>query len=572
MGRVLPPPHLYVNRRELTPDTAGFACRGQRFGGGSAGALRPLRQQGIDFGRIGHQLGINAAWLGKDALEHIIECLLGIAIPHAALLEALLERGNFLGRGEVAVEGKDGVALCLFGIFGALAVGDNFHHQLAARRAVHEQGNVVVVAFAHLAAIKTGQYGAAVALFQLHGWQREDRRFKRVVEIASHIAREFDVLHLILAHRHDGRLHRHDICRHQDGIGVKPHVNVGIDIAPCLAVFIDAGLIGMATVHQALGRDGGQQLRDLKNLRHIRLAVKNGLGRIKPEREIAGGDFVGVPANGGGVMYGIERMIIGDEDIGVIVFRRQFERGADGADIVADMRRTRGFDTGKNNRVFGGRCGHGGSVFRNGSGNAMCIADHPVPEQPMCGKFKQGFDLSYLAALLKLPPSSHTPVLQATPGKSALALLSENADLTLQPMRWGFASAPGLGVRPVINARAETLASKPMFAAAYKSARCALPVSSYLEGDIEVGITGVPLFYLGGLWQRGADGLAEFSVITREPTDDLKSVYERMPLVLADRMTLLSWINDATHPRDFPAFTSAKAQTPPADTRQMALF
>lgn len=190
----------------------------------------------------------------------------------------------------------------------------------------------------------------------------------------------------------------------------------------------------------------------------------------------------------------------------------------------------------------------------------------------MCGKFKQGFDLSYLAALLKLPPAPALPVAQATPGRPALALLADNALVTAQTMRWGFASAPGLGVRPVINARGETMDSKPMFASAYKSARCALPVSTYLEGDIEVAIAGTPLFYLGGLYQQGADGVAEFTVITRAPTHDLKVVYERMPLVLADKMTLLAWLHDAQQPRDFPAFTCAKAQTPPADARQMALF
>lgn len=190
----------------------------------------------------------------------------------------------------------------------------------------------------------------------------------------------------------------------------------------------------------------------------------------------------------------------------------------------------------------------------------------------MCGKFKQSFDLSYLAALLKLPPVGGVPVVQATPGKPALALLATADHLVAQTMRWGFASAPGLGVRPVINARAETLASKPMFASAYASARCALPVSTYLEGDIEIGIAGTPLFYLGGLYQRGADGMAEFTVITRDATDDLKSTHDRMPLVLADKMTLEAWLSSASHPARFPAFTSAKTQTPPADGRQMALF
>ena len=190
----------------------------------------------------------------------------------------------------------------------------------------------------------------------------------------------------------------------------------------------------------------------------------------------------------------------------------------------------------------------------------------------MCGKFKQGFDLSYLAALLKLPQGSPAPIAQATPGKPALALLQSSDHIAALTMRWGFASAPGLGVRPVINARGETMDSKPMFASAYKNTRCALPVSTYLEGDIEVGITDIPLFYLAGLYQHGADDAFEFTVITREPTDDLKSVYERMPLVLADRMALDAWLKGAEQPAQFPAFTSAKAQPPPADTRQMALF
>lgn len=190
----------------------------------------------------------------------------------------------------------------------------------------------------------------------------------------------------------------------------------------------------------------------------------------------------------------------------------------------------------------------------------------------MCGKFKQGFDLSYLAALLKVPAATAIPAAQSTPGRAALALSRSQDRLVAQTMRWGFASAPGLGVRPIINARAESMSSKPMFAAAYHNTRCALPVSTYLEGDIEIGITGVPVFYLAGLYQKGADGMAEFTVITRAPTDDLKIVYERMPLVLVDRMTLDAWLTRADQPSYFPAFTSAKTATPPADSRQMALF
>lgn len=190
----------------------------------------------------------------------------------------------------------------------------------------------------------------------------------------------------------------------------------------------------------------------------------------------------------------------------------------------------------------------------------------------MCGKFRQGFDISYLAALLKLPGTPAAPAAQATPGRPALALVPAAGSVAAQTMRWGFASAPGLGVRPVINARAETMRDKQMFAHASRHARCALPVSAYLEGSTEVSIAGIPVFYLAGLYQRGADDMTEFTVITRAPVPDLSSVEDRMPLVLADKITLERWLSQAEQPAHFPAFTSAAAAPVSADARQMSLF
>lgn len=188
----------------------------------------------------------------------------------------------------------------------------------------------------------------------------------------------------------------------------------------------------------------------------------------------------------------------------------------------------------------------------------------------MCGKFKQDFDLSYLIALLRLPTSSARPVVQATPGRLALALaLNENA-LTTASMRWGFASAPGLGVRPVLHARAESMAEKPLFATAFRQTRCALPVSAYLEGELCVTLPASPVFYLAGLFQTGADDRREFTVVTRAATDDLRTAHDRMPLVLSDAMTLQSWLREGLQPAQFPVFSSHAA--PRGDTRQMALF
>ena len=187
----------------------------------------------------------------------------------------------------------------------------------------------------------------------------------------------------------------------------------------------------------------------------------------------------------------------------------------------------------------------------------------------MCGKFTQGFDLSYLTALLKLPPTSARPAGSATPGRTALALRSGVGQIMASTLRWGFASAPGLGVRPIINARAETMADKPMFASACRQARCALPVSAYLEGNTRLDLPDIPLFYLAGLFQNGADGMAEFCVITREATPALASIHPRMPLVLHDRVTLKGWLDAGVQPEQPPRLAVNPFDDAP---RQLAMF
>ncbi|MBM4112799.1 MAG: SOS response-associated peptidase [Phycisphaerae bacterium] len=111
-------------------------------------------------------------------------------------------------------------------------------------------------------------------------------------------------------------------------------------------------------------------------------------------------------------------------------------------------------------------------------------------------------------------------------------------------MRWGlvpsWADDPAIGNR-LINARVETAPSKPSFRSAWKKGRCLVPISHFYEWKKE-GSRKQPmairaageddLLALAGLWDSWRDGLRSFTILTTEPNELLRSIHDRMPLIL----------------------------------------
>lgn len=185
----------------------------------------------------------------------------------------------------------------------------------------------------------------------------------------------------------------------------------------------------------------------------------------------------------------------------------------------------------------------------------------------MCGKFTQFAELERLEALLEQVLQGSIPPLTVTPGRPA-ALLA--ADMTLGSMRWGFASAPGEGRQPVINARHETLQEKPMWRGA---ARALVPVAAFFEADsanrrFEVSRADGGIFLLGALWQRGRDGLPEFTIATCQGHAPLD---ERMPVILASAAAARGWLSHAALPAHLPDLRFAD-DTKARAAGQMSLF
>ena len=137
------------------------------------------------------------------------------------------------------------------------------------------------------------------------------------------------------------------------------------------------------------------------------------------------------------------------------------------------------------------------------------------------------------------------------PGQDAAVVVAGPAGRRLDLMRWGlvpfWADDPKIGSR-LLNARAESVADKPSFRAAFRSRRCLVPADGFYEWAKGPGNRKQPLrftlaggapFAFAGLWEsweKGEGGaehpLTTFTIITTEPNELVSRVHNRMPVIL----------------------------------------
>ena len=127
---------------------------------------------------------------------------------------------------------------------------------------------------------------------------------------------------------------------------------------------------------------------------------------------------------------------------------------------------------------------------------------------------------------------------------------AETPNLRLDALVWGLLPAwtrhPQSARRP-INARAETVAEKPMFRELLRARRCAVPIDGYYEwrttssGKVPFWFSlasGAPLF-LAGLWdcwhEGRPDAVASYLLMTTQPNALAAAVHVRMPVLLHAR-------------------------------------
>ncbi len=130
----------------------------------------------------------------------------------------------------------------------------------------------------------------------------------------------------------------------------------------------------------------------------------------------------------------------------------------------------------------------------------------------------------------------------------------------LAMLYWGlvpfWAKERAIGNR-MINARAETVADKPAYRAAFRRRRCLLPADGWYEWQQAKGgkqpwfirhRDGGPLSF-AGLWERWQDPsdgseLESCTIVTTDAAASISSIHDRMPVVL-DAEAWARWLDPA---------------------------
>ena len=169
-------------------------------------------------------------------------------------------------------------------------------------------------------------------------------------------------------------------------------------------------------------------------------------------------------------------------------------------------------------------------------------------------------ELPLLAARYNIAPTQDVPVIIERPNGRKVELL-----------QWGLVPSWSKDASGFINARAETIESKPSFAESFLRRRCLIPADGFYEWEPR-GKWKQPFFFqlkdespfaFAGIWDRwlGADrSLTSCAIVTTTANELLMTVHDRMPVILAEEAQE-KWLAADTDPRElkelltpFPAF------------------
>lgn len=183
----------------------------------------------------------------------------------------------------------------------------------------------------------------------------------------------------------------------------------------------------------------------------------------------------------------------------------------------------------------------------------------------MCGRFVSASPPDEIAAYFDASLADEQliePSWNVAPTDDVYAVTAAAAERRLETFHWGlvpmWAESPGVGSR-MINARAETVATRNAFRPALESRRCLVPADGYFEWQ---AVPGRPkkqpmfihrrdghLLAFAGLWERWRDRsqpdaplLHSCTVITSAANDAMAAVHDRMPVIL-DPDAWATWLD-----------------------------
>ena len=198
----------------------------------------------------------------------------------------------------------------------------------------------------------------------------------------------------------------------------------------------------------------------------------------------------------------------------------------------------------------------------------------------MCGRYTQMRTWAELLDLYgiaeSLSPSNFPARYNIAPTQAVPVVRRQRSsgERELVTLRWGlvpsWAKNIDIGAR-MINARAETVADKPSFRAAFKERRCLIVADGFYEWQAQpkgpkqpffITVADARPFALAGLWEEwwgaGSTLIETCTIVTTEANPALKPIHARMPAILpASRFD--AWLDPAAAPADLEALLAPYA-------------
>lgn len=182
----------------------------------------------------------------------------------------------------------------------------------------------------------------------------------------------------------------------------------------------------------------------------------------------------------------------------------------------------------------------------------------------MCGRYSIVLSVEQIEKQLQIQLASDTVIeanYNVAPTQAGLVILNEDPH-QLQHLMWGLVPHWSREVKSgarLINARRESISTKPSFRIPIRKKRCLVLADSFYEwrrsGSQKIPFRIQPieqnLLVMAGIWEEWKNGnerLRTFSIITTDPNAEMENIHNRMPVLLQDVVQQQQWLGD--HPLD----------------------
>ncbi|AOV07208.1 hypothetical protein BI350_06410 [Sporosarcina ureilytica] len=179
----------------------------------------------------------------------------------------------------------------------------------------------------------------------------------------------------------------------------------------------------------------------------------------------------------------------------------------------------------------------------------------------MCGRFSMTSPIEQIQLAFELSNLSElnlTPRYNVAPSQQVFSIISDGENKRGGFLKWGLVPSwskdSKIGYK-MINARSETVDTKPSFKNLLKRRRCLIVADGFYEWKNEDGkkqpfrikMKDDRVFAFAGLWDRwqsNGETIQSCTIITTEANDVVSDIHDRMPVILPKEKQEI-WLNPA---------------------------